>query len=158
MRQRINTVTTPGYCLVELLLVLALLGVGVACATAFSATGVCRQEARGAAQTWQAGAGWAQLGVLWQSGATELYLTSDGLSVSHDLGLCGGDLGALAPTATVTANVARWKTGDGVDVGFSGSLASPDSGGSLYFSAVGGAYRVVVRPESGLTARSWIEK
>jgi prepilin-type N-terminal cleavage/methylation domain-containing protein len=158
MRQQIHTTLHAGYCLLELLVVLMLLGICVAGATASVATGLSRQEARGAAQTWQAAAGWAQVGVLWQGGSTELDLSSRELSVSHDLDLCGGDLGASAPTVAVSANVPRWRTSDGVAVGFSGGFASPDSGGSLYFLAFGGAYRVVVRPESGLTARTWVKR
>ena len=121
-------------------------------------SGLRRQEARGAALSWQAAATWAQVGVLWQGGATDVSFALGEVSVSQDLGICGGDLGAAAPATSVSTNVARWRASGGVRVEFSGHLASPDSAGSLYFESVGGAYRVIVRAESGLTVRTWVER
>lgn len=122
---------------------------------AFSLTGgLGLQESRGAAQDWQAAAAWAQVGALWEGGRVSASYRADGLEIRHDSGLCGGDLGGVAPVAGVSANIRRWIDNDGVSVGFVGSLASPDGGGSLYFRAMRGVYRVVVRPESGLTLRS----
>lgn len=157
MRRQTHISGTHGYSLIELLLVLAVLGISVVAGSVSLAHGVRTQEARGAAQTWQAAAGWAQVGVLWHGGAAELGYSREALMVSHDLGLCGGDLGSSAPAVPVTTNLARWRDGDGVAVRFGGSLASPDGGGSLYFDALTGSYRVVVRPESGLTLRSRVE-
>jgi prepilin-type N-terminal cleavage/methylation domain-containing protein len=158
MRRASHTIPYNGYCLAELLIVLAILGICTAAGAASYSTGLRRQEARGAAQAWQAEAAWGQTGVLWQGGDTKVGFASGDLSVTHDLGLCGGNLGACAPASSVSANVPRWRTAAGAEVTFGGTLASPDSGGSLYFEALGGAYKVVVRPESGLTARSWVER
>ena len=76
------------------------------------------------------------------------------LAAAHAFSLCGGSLGFSAPAAKASANVARWIDGEGVAVTFSGSMASPDGGGSIYFDALRTRNRVVVRPESGLSVRS----
>jgi Tfp pilus assembly protein FimT len=152
------TPNSLGYCLIELLLVLCLIGVCLAVGAASLSTGLVREQARGAAQSWQAGAAWAQLGVLWQGGKVEVTIGRTDLAVSHDLGLCGGNVGAAASHTPVSANVARWLTSEGARVTFCGYQASPDSGGSLFFHGAGGAYRIAIRPESGLTARSWVAK
>jgi hypothetical protein len=145
---------SAGHTLVEVLLVLGLLAAcstaGVACL--LSALGA--QEARGAAQNWQAAAAWGQVGIMWQGGSATVDYDEGTLTVRHDLALCGGSLGASAPLSAVDANVVRWRTAGGVAVRFGGRLASPDGGGSLYFDSGSNRYRVVVRPESGLTVRS----
>jgi hypothetical protein len=146
------------YCLVELLVVLVLLSACVAGGAAFSSRGLARQEARGSAQSWQAAAAWAQLGVLWHGGETQVHVTPDRLRLDHDIGSCGDDLGASAPHSPVSTNVGRWQTADGINVIFGGPLASPDSGGSLYWEGDGGTCRVTIRPESGLTTRTWTEQ
>jgi len=157
MGRRIHIFRSGGYSLIELLLVLAVLGVCLAAGSLSLSRGLRVQEARGAAQTWQAAAGWAQVGVLWHGGAVRLSHQPGSLTLDHDLGLCGGDLGGLAPAVPASTNVARWRDGEMVAVKFGGDLASPDGGGSLYFDAIAGCYRVVVRPESGLTARNRVE-
>jgi prepilin-type N-terminal cleavage/methylation domain-containing protein len=158
MDARSDIVALGGYTLAELLVVVAIVGICLA-AGSFSLTRDLRtQEARGSAQSWQAAAAWAQVGVLWQGGAVRLSYAPGALALSHDLGLCGGDLGSSAPSAPATTNLARWRDGAGVRVEFSGALGSPDGGGSLYFHALAGRYRVVVRPESGLTARTRVEE
>jgi hypothetical protein len=118
------------------------------------AHGLRTQEARGAAQDWQAAASWAQIGVLWQGGSTRVGYSPESLRLSHDLGLCGGDLGSSAPAVAVRTNLSRWRDGESVAVSFTGAFASPDGGGSLFFDSLQGGYRVVVRPESGLTVRT----
>lgn len=118
--------------------------------------GVGIQASRGAAQSWQAAAAWAQVGVLWQGGAAEVAYGLQGLGVLHEYGLCGGSLGSTAPTVSVSTNLARWRDGEGARVGVGWDFASPDGGGSLYFHASDSAYRVIVRPESGLTVRVWV--
>jgi prepilin-type N-terminal cleavage/methylation domain-containing protein len=143
-----------GFSLIELLLVVAVLGICLVAGTLSLTHGLRTQEARGAAQGWQAAATWAQIGVLWHGGSTETKYESGTLALSHDLGFCGGDLGAAAPTVSARTNLARWREGEGVAVSFSGALASPDGGGSLFFDALGTSYRVVVRPESGFTSRT----
>lgn len=158
MKRRINILCSGGFSLIELLLVLAVLGVCLVAATVSLGGGIGKQEAREAAQSWQAAASWAQVGVLWQGGSAALRCGSEGLAISHEFELCGGDLGSAAPTVPVTSNLARWRDGDRVAVSFGGSLGSPDGGGSLYFHASGTAYRVVVRPESGLTTRNWVDE
>jgi prepilin-type N-terminal cleavage/methylation domain-containing protein len=152
-----NISLSGGYSLVELLLVLLVLGICLAFGAAALAGGLRTQEARGAAQSWQAAAAWAQVGVLWHGGATCLAYDSGAISLTHEYELCGGNLGSSAPAVHVTTNVARWAQGAKTAVGFSGYLASPDGGGSLYFQSGGSVYRVAVRPESGLTSRSRLE-
>jgi len=157
MGRRIHIFGSGGYSLIELLLVVAVLGICLVAGSLSLAHGLRTQEARGAAQSWQAAAAWAQIGVLWHGGATEVGYASGVLVLSHDLGLCGSDLGASAPAVPVTSNLARWRDGEGVAVSFTGALASPDGGGSLFFDALRGSYRVVIRPESGLTTRTRVE-
>lgn len=148
-------VTTAAYCLAELLLVLVLLSMCAAAGAVFAFQGLAKGEARGNAQSWQAAAAWAQLGVIWHGGHTRVHLAHDQLLLEHDIGSCGGDLGASAPDGSASTNVARWQATDGIDVMFGGLLASPDSGGSLYWVTGGGSYRISVRPESGLSIRTW---
>jgi len=146
------------YCLVELLLVLFLIAACVTGGVVVARAGLAGQEARGSAQSLQAAAAWAQLGVLWHGGETDVQYAHDHLVLDHDIGSCGGDLGASAPGSPIWTNIARWRTDDGVEVKFGGRLASPDSGGSLYLVGVGGSYRVTIRPESGLTTRAWTDQ
>lgn len=143
-----------GSSLIELLFVVTVLAVCLVAGSLSLTHGLRTQEARGAAQSWQAAAAWAQIGVLWHGGATKVGYASRVLSVSHDLGLCGGDLGSSLPAVSATTNLSRWRDAQGVAVSFTGALASPNGGGSLFFDALEGSYRVVVRPESGLTART----
>ncbi|MBN1629942.1 MAG: type II secretion system protein [Thermoleophilia bacterium] len=154
MGTRIHISLSGGFSLIELMVVLAVLGICLAGGVAALGNGVSAVETRGAAQDWQAAAAWAQVGVLWQGGSTRVAYDSGSLSLSHEFGLCGGELGHSAAAAHVQTNTARWEAAEGIAVAFGGSLASPDGGGSLYFHNRGGTYRVVVRPESGLTVRS----
>jgi prepilin-type N-terminal cleavage/methylation domain-containing protein len=146
-----------GFSLLELLMAMAVLGICLAVATVILANGLSRQEARAAAQDWQSAAAWAQVGVLWQGGHAAAGYGSDGVAIAHGYELCGGDLGSAAPIVPVSANYRRWINDKGAVVTFVGLRATPDGGGSLYFHASKNAYRVVVRPESGLTVRSWAE-
>jgi len=155
MMRRDDHDTRQGYCLVELLVVLSLVGAALALGARSLWPGVSRQEARGTAQSLQAAAAWAQVGVLWHGGEARVAVADGGLSVTQDLGECGGDLGTALPASPVSANTSRWRTAAGVAFSFKGMYACPDSGGSLYVDTGAGSYRVVVRPESGLTARSW---
>lgn len=144
-----------GFSLIESLVVLAILAiVGVVGAVSLSES-VRRQEARGAAQVCQAAVAWGQLGVLWNGGAAGVGYRGGLVSVSHDGSLFGGNLGPVGPVASIDSNVARWLREGGAGLGFAGWSASPDTGGSLFFRAPGGSYRVAVRPGSGLTARTW---
>jgi hypothetical protein len=95
---------------------------------------------------------------VWQGGEAEVSFGRDDLAVSHDLGRCGGDLGSLGPSSLARANVSRWNLPGGVGLRILGPFGSPDSGGSLYFEGVDGAYRVIVRPESGFTVRNWVDR
>ena len=149
------TQSERGHTLVELTVVMALLGICMVAGVVSLASGVGTQEARGAAQSWQAAAAWAQVGVLWHGGSVALDYEDGALELAHDFSLCGGSLGPSAPVVAASANVARWVAGGGVGVAFGGALASPDSGGSIYFDSLGTRYRVVVRPASGLTVRSF---
>lgn len=146
-----------GFSLIELVVVLAVLGMCLAASIATLTSGLSRQGGRGAAQDWQATAAWAQVGVLWHGGDAAAGYGCEGLAASHSYELCGGDLGSTAPSVSVSANVTRWIDVEGVSVSFGGSLASPNGGGSLYFHASQSSYRVIVRPESGLTVRSWVQ-
>ena len=157
MGKRIHTSGSGGHSLIEVLLVLAVLGICLTIGSLSLARGLRTQEARGAAQTWQAAAAWAQVGVLWHGGAVRLSYVPGSLALSHDFGLCCGDLGPSTAPVSATTNLARWREGAGVAVKFSGALGSPDGGGSLFFDAQEGAYRVTVRPESGLTLRTRVE-
>ncbi len=145
-----------GFSLIELLLVLSVVGICFTVGLASVGEMVRRQEARGAALSWQAASAWAQTGVLWHGGAVELAYDSQNLDLTHNYQLCGGEIGGSVPAAPVSTNLGRWVNAGGVLVSFSGSLASPDGGGSLFFHTPMSVYRVVVRPESGLTARSWM--
>jgi prepilin-type N-terminal cleavage/methylation domain-containing protein len=147
-----------GYSLIELLSVLAVLSICLSIGSLSLAHGLRTQEARGAAQSWQAAAAWAQVGVLWQGGAVKVSYAPGSLALTHDFGLCGGDLGASTPPVPAATNLARWRDKAGVAVKFSSTIGSPDGGGSLYFDALAGSYRVVVRPESGLTVRTRVEE
>lgn len=153
MRTRVLTLPEAGYSLIELLCVLGILGVCLGISSISVAAGLRTNEARGAAQVWQTAAAWAQVGVLWQGGSTQVRYEAGEVVVANDLGLSGGGLGQWGPAVPLTTNLARWRDGDGVTVSY-GPLGAPDAGGSLYFQAWRGAYRVVIRPESGLTARS----
>ncbi len=153
MRLRSLILSSSGYSLVELLCVLVILGICLGIASISVAAGLRTNEARGAAQVWQTASAWAQVGVLWQGGSTRVEYEAGSLVVANDLGLSGGELGRTGAAVPVTTNLARWRHGDGVMVTY-GALGAPDGGGSLYFQSSGRAYRVVVRPESGLTARS----
>jgi prepilin-type N-terminal cleavage/methylation domain-containing protein len=143
-----------GHTLIELVVVMALLCICMVAGTISLASGVGAQEARGSAQSWQAAAAWAQVGVLWHGGSVALDYDDGNLALAHDFSLCGGSLGPSAPAAAASANLGRWAAGGGVGVTFGGPLASPDGGGSIYSDALRTRYRVVVRPESGLTVRS----
>jgi hypothetical protein len=154
MRRRTHFRDDDGHSLVETLLVLAVLAVCLTAGVTSLATGLRMLDARGAAQVWQAAAAWGQVGAVWQGGVAGVSCSPGELSVVDDSGRYGGDLGASAPAAPVSANLLRWRRGEGVLVRFLGGFAAPDGGGSLYFGAASGGYRVVVRPESGLTARS----
>lgn len=145
---------SDGFSLIELVLAVAVLGVCAAIGCVALDGAMSSREARGAAQSCQAAAAWAQIGVLWQGGGARLSYASGSISVVHDYGLAGGSLGRLAAEAPVTANPARWRDGDGAVLAFGGNLASPDGGGSVYFRGRGDVYRLTVRPVSGLTVRS----
>jgi prepilin-type N-terminal cleavage/methylation domain-containing protein len=157
MCRRISSCDDSGHSLVEMLVVLALLGVSFAGGGLALSRGVQGVEARGAAQTWQAAAVWAQVAAVWEGAATEVDFDSGRLAVRSDLGGTGGDLGAAAPAAPAMANVARWQQGEGVVVRFLAGTGYPNSAGSLYFRAPSGDYRVTVRLESGLTTRTRVE-
>jgi hypothetical protein len=136
--------------LVEMLVVLALL---VSAALEAWPRGLAGVEARGAAQAWQAASAWGQVGAIWQGAATEVSFESGRLAVAGTAS-GGGDLGPAAPPVAAIANVIRWRQGEGVVVRFLAPSASPNSGGSVYFPAPSGDYRVTVRLESGLTVRT----
>jgi prepilin-type N-terminal cleavage/methylation domain-containing protein len=154
MGRRISPFRQQGHSLVELLLVLAILGICFAAGTTSLARGLRTVESRGAAEAWQAAATWAQTTAVWHAEPTEVRFGSGHLSVAADSASNSGDLGASAPDVPVGANVVRWQQGEGVVVRFLSASAHPDSAGSLYFRSLDGEYRVTVRLESGLTVRT----
>jgi prepilin-type N-terminal cleavage/methylation domain-containing protein len=144
-----------GFTLVEVVLAVAVLCAVAAAGSLSLAHGLQHQETRGAAQTWQAEVAWTQVGVLWHGGSARAAYAGGGMSIAHSANLFGGSFGAVAPATSTDSNVTRWTRPDGVSLAFSGVLASPDGGGSVFFRSSGLGYRVVVRPETGLTVRSW---
>lgn len=146
-----------GHSLIEMVVVLSLLGVCLASGVVLLGHGLSAVEARGAAQTWQAAAAWAQIGAVRQGVTSDLAFESGRVEVSAEAATSSGDLGTSAPDVDVVANVVRWQQGDGVVVRFLSGTAYPNSAGSLYFKAAGGDYRVIVRLESGLTVRERVE-
>ncbi len=154
MERQDETARQSGYTLLELLLALAIIGVCLVAGTVSVTKELGTEEARGAAQTWQAAAAWAQLGVLWHGGSAHLKYQAGEASLVHDFSEFGGTLGLSAAAVPVTTNLSRWKMGSGVSVGFTGVLGSPDGGGSLLFGDGNRFYHLVVRPESGLSVRS----
>jgi Tfp pilus assembly protein FimT len=148
---------STGHSLIELLVVLSLLGAAFGIGAGFLGHGLRTLEARGAAQTWQAAATWAQTGAVWQGSANELQFESGRVAVAADTGASRGDLGVAAPDVGAVANVNRWQREHGVTVRFVGGTAYPNSAGSVFFDSPGSDYRVTVRLESGLTVRSRVE-
>ncbi|OFV81841.1 MAG: hypothetical protein A2W26_10385 [Acidobacteria bacterium RBG_16_64_8] len=147
-----------GYSLIELLLVLTLLGAIVGAGAIPWGGGVARGEARGSAQSWQAAVALGQVAVMWDGGRSEVSATNAGVGLTHDRGFAGTTLDGRAPACAIDTNVVRWRIPTGAQVAFSGNLASPDGGGSVYFGASAGCYRVIVRPETGLTIRGWTDR
>ena len=147
-----------GYCLIELMLVLALLGACVAVGAISWCGSLARGEARGLAQSWQAAAALGQVDVMWQGGRSEVLANTEGVGLTHDPGSSGLALAGCAPTSSIYTNIPRWRVPHGAKVVFGGHIASPDSGGSVCFGASAGCYRVTVRPETGLTIRSWADR
>lgn len=145
-----------GLSIIELLIVMLVLTVLASVGAAYLGRTLQHQETRGAAQAWQAACAWAQLGVVWRGGSGRVSYTGGSLSVAHSAALFGGELGPCGSATWVSGNVPRWTLPDGVSVAFGGALASPDGGGSIFFQSPGVGYRVVVRPVSGLTGRSWV--
>jgi len=154
MRRRHTPIPSDGFTLTELVFAVAVLGICALVGIAALDSGVSSRQARGAAQSCQAAAAWAQVCVLWQGGDARLSYASGSVSVAHEYGLSGGSLGRLAAEAPLTVNTARWRDGEGAAVTFGGSLASPDGGGSVYFHGRADTYRLTVRPVTGLTVRS----
>ncbi len=154
-RSCLTKVSAPGYTLIETLVVLAVLGLTVMTVSVSAVAAIGRLEARGAAQTWQAAGAWAQLGALWEGDPSSVGVASSVVSVQQ--GESEACLSGLIGPVPLSTNVSRWRTATGVDVRFSGVTAAPDSGGSLYFGAPRGCYRVTVRPVSGMTTRSWLD-
>jgi hypothetical protein len=141
-----------------LLAVVTLLGICLAAGAVSFDRGVRNVEARGAAQSWQAAAAWAQVSAAWSGETAALHYDGGRLSVGAQPPRGVGNLGPAAPAVPVLANVLRWRSGQGVLVRFLGVSASPDGAGSVYFQAPLKSYRVTVRVESGMTTRAPVEE
>ncbi len=126
MHERRHPLSTAGYSLIEILVVLAILGIVGGLGTISLCSGLRHQDARGAAQVWQAASAWTQVDVLWRGGSARLTYRAGDLSLSSDCGLFGGAMGDMAPEAPAETNLKRWATDGGISVSFSGLLASPD--------------------------------
>jgi len=142
------------------MVVLSLICIAFGIGYATLPTSLHRQEARATSQTTQAAVAWAQIGVLWRGGVGEVAYDGTGLAVTDGKpsSKWGGDLSGLAGKVEASANIARWNTGGGFIVRFVDPFAAPESGGSLFFEATSGTYRVTIRPESGLTTRQWADQ
>ena len=156
-RPAIHT-THGGYCLAEAMLVVSLICICFGIGYATFPSCLHRQQARALAQSTQAATAWTQVGVLWRGSAG--YVAYDGteLRVESSSSGWGGDLSGLVSRVIVYANIARWNTTQGFEIRFVDPFAAPDSGGSLYFQSGGGAYRLTIRPESGVTTRKWVPR
>jgi len=146
---------THGFTLVELLVVLGVVAICLAGALLSLQSGFAMHTARGAAQCWQAAAAWAQTDVIWRGGSRTIFAGSSDLSIADGKAVNHVTFNQAMPECVITANPTAWQLPDQVRVRFTGEFASPDGGGSLYFHAPRGAYRVVVRPVSGLSVRSY---
>ncbi len=146
---------TTGYSLAEVMLALSLLAISFTIGLFAFSSSLQRQEARASALSTQAATAWAQTGVLWLGGQGAVSYGDSGLAVCNEATGRDGDLSGLVPQARVSANISRWRTSDGVLLHFLDPFAAPDSGGSVFFECNDGAYRLVVRPVSGLTSRRW---
>ncbi len=102
------TQSERGHTLIELTVVMALLGICMVAGVVSLASGVGTQEARGAAQSWQAAAAWAQVGVLWHGGSVALDYEDGALELAHDFSLCGG---ASAPLRRSWPLARMWRVG-----------------------------------------------
>ncbi|MBC7294269.1 MAG: type II secretion system protein [Thermoleophilia bacterium] len=154
---------TLGYTILELLVVLAILSLCLVVMALSLVPGLKGREARGAAQTWQAAVAWAQIDVLWQGASTaaswensdfqtqgvRLVPADDPFSLTT-----AASLDVACPAAPVSTNVGRWRTDGGLFLTLTAPLATPSSGGSVFFGDESISYRVTIRPESGLTTRS----
>lgn len=148
-------VPTYGFTAVELLVVLAVVAICVVVAAACARAGLLMQSARGAAQCWQAAAAWTQVEVMWRGGSRTIVATPTDLRLVASSGDTHSDLGEFPAVSSISANPASWLLSDEVRVRFTGEFAAPAGGGSVYFRSQAGSYRVVVRPVSGLTVRSY---
>jgi prepilin-type N-terminal cleavage/methylation domain-containing protein len=145
-----------GHSLVELLVVLAIMGICLALGAVPLARGIGQTEARGSAQTWQAAAAWAQTSAVWQGVDTRVSYESGEIAVASTGSAGEEDVQAFS-AVPVSVNVPRWREGQGTAVQFLALSGHPDSAGSLFFKTGQGAYKVTVRLESGLTVRTRVE-
>jgi hypothetical protein len=150
--------SVPGYCLAEVLVTMSLVGVCLMMAAISLGHGLERQQARGEAQVAQAAVAQAQASAIWTGAEASVSLVGGHVIVGRGPDCSADDLGVLAPAAVVSANVSRWECAGGILCRFLSPFGSPDSGGSIRIETGEASYRVTVRPESGLTVRSWSPK
>jgi type II secretory pathway pseudopilin PulG len=137
-----------GHTLVELVLVVSILSLALVGCGLLS-RGLQAAEERGAAQVLQVALAASQLHQQWQTSEVRVEATPSGIQlVSAD----GRRQAYMHPgTRSLSANVPAWRTApDSVALRITGTMASPDSGGTI---SLGERAGVVVRPESGFTRR-----
>ena len=140
-----------GHTLLELLVVVAVLGVAALLPLLTLTRVLDTVGARGAAQTWQGAAVLAQSSALWTGGPVGVAAGSDRIAV--DAGTGALDLGS-ADGLAVRTNFPHWVQPSGTRVSFDGAFGSPDGAGSITFGEPEWGTRVVVRLETGTTRRS----
>lgn len=145
-----------GFTLVEVLVTLAVLAILVSGTLVGAGAALDRQQARGAAQACQAASAWAQTKAIWSVASTSVKYCGGVVDVTATTTVATAAADLSVPVADASANVPRWQVPTGIAWTFIAGFASPDSGGSLYFGSTTARYRIVVRPESGLTARELV--
>ena len=140
-----------GHTLLELLVVVAVLGIAALLPFLTLTRALDVVGARGAAQTWQGAAALAQSSALWTGGHAQVAAAADRIDV--ETGAVALDLG-IAPGLAVRTNFPHWALPMGARVTFDGAFGSPDGAGSITFGDPAWGSRVVVHLETGTTRRS----
>ena len=154
--RRSRTIPGPGsnggHTLIELVVALAILVI-MAAGAAFGLVRATEQtSARGTAQILQMAAVRAQTAALWGEGSAAVSLTTRGVRVQPAFAVAGAYDGPGGPVPVGT-NLARWRSGESVQLRFGPSFGAPDGAGTVFLAGPAGNVAVVIRAESGLTRR-----